>query len=326
MTKQQTQIGALIVFMLLAALHLQSTLSSGESSIYKVNKIGHYSWELLFDIDNRQNSGTVKKQIQTTYYANCSYRNIKKEIKTTSSVTSTGLEVGVGAIFKIVNIRMEGEINSRVRSMYEHLSEISSEIKIERTNTETYEIGPHSRLKMYRLFFNGPGIDYLTSTVSTIPHPMKDVHMHYALKLIPFLHYIEVVYTSDSVSRPSNIISEVNGKNPDINGGYGGSYVWLVAHWTTKLEFPASGIHIAIQRRENEYYNDLAQGAGGYYRYIKMQRNSYATDVITEISLYRTSQKEDDPRNGGRWQFKSEDINSKRGGDYLYLVWNKSSI
>ncbi|CAL8128941.1 unnamed protein product [Orchesella dallaii] len=174
--------------------------------------------------------------------------------------------------------------------------------------------------------FNGPGIDYLTSTVSTTPHHMKDVQIHYALKLVPFLHYIDVVYTSDSVGRPSNIIREVNGKNPDINGGYRGSYVWLIPIWTTRLEDAASGIQIVIQDKENENYKDLAQGARGAYRYIKIHTNYYATDVITEIGLYRTSQENDDPCNGGRWQFKTEDINSKRGGDYLYLVWNKSSI
>ncbi|CAL8128943.1 unnamed protein product [Orchesella dallaii] len=324
MMKQQTHNAPLIIFVLLATLHLQSTLSSVDNSTFKVYKIGHYSWELLFDIDNRENSGTVTQQFEMTYNANCSYYNLKNEIKTTSLATSTGLEVG--ALFKIVSIRMKGEIDSRVRSMYEHLSEIRFELKIERTKTEIYEIGPYSRLKMYRLVFNGPGIDYLTSTVSTTPHPMKDVHMRYALKLVPFLHYIDVIYTTDSVSRPSNIIREVNSQNSDINRGYGGSYVWLVAHWTTKPEDAASEIQIVVQYRKNDDYKDLAHGTWfGVYRYIKILTDLYSTDRITEIALYRTSDKRDDPCDG-RWQYKSKDINRYRGKDYLYLVWNKKSI
>ncbi|CAL8128940.1 unnamed protein product [Orchesella dallaii] len=210
--------------------------------------------------------------------------------------------------------------------MYESLSEIHSEFKTESTKNDAYEIGPYSRSKIYRLIFNGPGINYITDTVSTTPYDMDDVQIGLTLKQVYFLQDIDVVYTSDSVSRPSNIISELKGENPNINGGYGGSYVWLIPIWTTRLEDAASGIQIVIQDKENENYKDLAQGAGGAYRYIKIQTNSYAIDLITEIGMYRTSQEKDDPCNGGRWQFKTEDINSKRGKDNLYLVWNKRPI
>ncbi|CAL8126624.1 unnamed protein product [Orchesella dallaii] len=296
---------------------------TAKSSVHNLNLAGHYSWELLFDIDNSDNSGTVRRLVEIKSSVFCSYHSLRKEIQSSDAATSMGLNVG--GVFDVISIGVKGEMSFQVKSMYESMSETHSELKTETTKTDTYEVGPHSRLKMYRLVFNGPGINYITDTVSSTPHDMKDVQIDLTLRQASFLQDIDVVYTNDSVSRPSNLISEVNGKNPDINAGYGGEFVWLVARWTTKLDDAASGIQIVVQDNGNNNYMDLAKGAGGAFRYIKMRRDPYSKNKIIKIALYRTPEAEDNPCDG-RWQFKTGDINWNRGKDYLYLVWNEASI
>lgn len=237
---------------------------------------------------------------------------------------SLGLDLG-GTLFGIIKIGVKGEMSYEAKSVYENLSTTRREIRREIKKTDTYEVGPNSRLTLYRLVFTGPGINYVSSTLSSTPHKLEDVVISYNLEQKYFLKDIDVVYTRDSVSRPNNIITEVSGQNPDINAGFGGAYVWLVAQWTTKLEERATGIEIAIQRRANNNYKDLAKGAGGQFRYIIIQRDTHRSEVITNIALYRRRNSRDTPTSSG-WMHMTGDINRRRRGDYLYLCWNTESF
>lgn len=60
---------------------------------------------------------------------------------------------------------------------------------------------------------------------------------------------------------------------------------------------------------------------------IKMQRDAHSENKIPKIALYghRISTYRMSPYDG-RWQYKTEDINKYRKKDYLYLVWNETSV
>ncbi|KAK6526200.1 hypothetical protein TWF281_011235 [Arthrobotrys megalospora] len=67
--------------------------------------------------------------------------------------------------------------------------------------------------------------------------------------------------------------------------------------------------------------DDLAKGAGGKYRYLLPEEN-IENEYITEVALWRG--KLDSAPYGWKWAYDpgvAADINSGRGGDYLYLVY-----
>jgi hypothetical protein len=65
---------------------------------------------------------------------------------------------------------------------------------------------------------------------------------------------------------------------------------------------------------------DLAKGAGGDYRYLRLERDGGTK--IREVRLLRRGDEADFAvvRALG-FDGASDDINKGRGGDYLYIVW-----
>ncbi|KAF4334948.1 hypothetical protein FBEOM_11205 [Fusarium beomiforme] len=130
-----------------------------------------------------------------------------------------------------------------------------------------------------------------------------------------FISHIEVLYNDE---KPRNTVDEINGLNADINKGQDGSYVWLRVHRAQAKDQMVNNFWIDVVG-DDDGRSDLAKGAGGNYRYIGFSRDSNATHFVTDVGLWRSDDGQDSPPHS--WQGISGDINSGRGGDYLYLVW-----
>ncbi|KAG4070498.1 hypothetical protein HA402_005730 [Bradysia odoriphaga] len=144
-------------------------------------------------------------------------------------------------------------------------------------------------------------------------------------KNVPVIKGIQVVYTSSSSKKPPNAIEEMYGMSADINSGFGGDYVWLVPIWTTYMMEGVTKIHFVVQMSWNSTYSDLAAGAGGGYRYLKMEKDIGSSKRIKSVGLLRSSKHIKDIREFG-WDERTSDINENRGGNYLYLCWKYHSL
>ena len=84
-------------------------------------------------------------------------------------------------------------------------------------------------------------------------------------------------------------------------------------------------IQLSVQGYESGAWGarDLAKGAGGKFRYLFPRDSRDSPLRITEIALIRRKEDRMPPHlePGTLWHAGTLDINSGRGGDYLFLVW-----
>jgi len=140
-------------------------------------------------------------------------------------------------------------------------------------------------------------------------------------------------------------VQEEGGKveDADINKGHGGKYVWIVPLYTDDKAKAAIGFNFVKRTAEDQFSwtnRDLAEGAGGNYRYLvpERQRDDHSEDgfPILSLSLKREGtltqwmQTGEDGLIGGKfkqavidgeYRGHSGDINAGRGGDYLFLCY-----
>lgn len=289
----------------------------------KIELVGRYSWVLLFDIDNSNNTGSQirKEEIKSSLVVN--YNNLLRDVQEKSLSLHANAEVG--AKLEVVSVSVTQGFESKISSLYEKTTEEKTERREERTRTDEFTVGPHGRLTLYRLVFNGPGIYYETDTVSSTRHPIEDVTIEAKVQYVRYLKDIMVVYTKDKVSKPADSIEDIKGLNSDINAGFGGDFVWLVPVWTSVASEGATSVELITQSDENKKYSDLAKGTGGDFRYLKMIRNPITKTRIVDVKLYRTGSRSSKPTEFG-FDFYTADINAGRRGDYLYLSWKNVSI
>ncbi|KXJ92488.1 hypothetical protein Micbo1qcDRAFT_204461 [Microdochium bolleyi] len=131
-----------------------------------------------------------------------------------------------------------------------------------------------------------------------------------------FISRIEVIYGDD---KPYDTVNELTGGNADINGGHGGDYVWLKVHKATKPSELVSSIWTVHRESHIAGMSDLANGAGGMFRYLHMVHDMTVNKYVTDIALWRDGSHHDEVPHG--WDGKTSDINDGRGGDFMYLVW-----
>ncbi|KAF2227182.1 hypothetical protein BDZ85DRAFT_131 [Elsinoe ampelina] len=133
-----------------------------------------------------------------------------------------------------------------------------------------------------------------------------------------FLGSIEVIYTDDS-DQPFGTIKEINGESADLNKGMGGDCVWLKGHYSTS---PGEMVHeIGIEMRDKGQHgvDNISKGAEGSPRFLDLKRDVNKNEFIRTYGLWRTSREQGYPPSG--WSGISNDINTGRGGDCLYIVW-----
>uniref|UniRef100_T1IV27 Uncharacterized protein n=1 Tax=Strigamia maritima TaxID=126957 RepID=T1IV27_STRMM len=299
---------------------IEKTGSHSESTL---NLNGKYSWELLFDIDNTHNSRYIIRKEELKVSLFISYNQLLRELQEYARKSHVGFESG--AKLDIISVSMSSGLDSSMSQKFESTTTQHGEKREEFTKTTEIKIGPNSRLTLHRLVFNGPGISYVTDTLSSTPHDIPDVIISCTVRAMNFLKTISVVYTEDAVSKPSNSLVEVDGWNTDINDGFNGDYVWLVPVWTTNPAEAATSIEVIIQGHRNDHYSDMAKGAVGSFRYLKMIHDFVSTQRITKLKLWRTPHRDVTPSTRG-WKHWTGDINVNRKGDFLYVCWEAVEI
>ena len=138
---------------------------------------------------------------------------------------------------------------------------------------------------------------------------------------VPFyINNLYVVATNTAAERPAGAVSEISGQSSDCNKGFGGKFTWLVPTYTSDPNGALTGFIFVRQDNPVPGLGDLAEGAGGQFRYIIVQRELQNPAKVTKVALWRRSQGTSGVPAG--YRAKTSDINEGRGGDYLYLVWN----
>lgn len=82
----------------------------------------------------------------------------------------------------------------------------------------------------------------------------------------------------------------------------------------------ARGFQVWNTSDRNNAFTDMASGAGGNYRY---QEATMSGTPVTAVALLRTQNAMTGPPSQLSSEFPhiSDDINSGRGGDFLYIMW-----
>ncbi|KAG8629101.1 hypothetical protein KVT40_002966 [Elsinoe batatas] len=133
-----------------------------------------------------------------------------------------------------------------------------------------------------------------------------------------FLGSIEVIYTDDS-DQPFGTIKEITGQSADLNEGMGGACVWLEGRYATSPSEMVHEIAIDIRNKTQDRNDSLSKGAEGSPRFLDLKRDVNKNEFIRTYGLLKTSREHKYPPSG--WSGISNDINTGRGGDYLYIVW-----
>jgi len=171
-----------------------------------------------------------------------------------------------------------------------------------------------------------------------------------------------VYYTSDPFDDPSApVVSLYGAQNPydwaptDINRGFRGKLyvlilplnlllshqlledflnsdlaldaftiysVYLIPQYTSDIQNAAIAIRSYHQSQPQAGNMDLAQGAGGDYRYLSVNTNGHGLPTlppIIQVAMLRSRERQNGPPNG--FAGITDDINAGRGGDYLYIIW-----
>ncbi len=100
-------------------------------------------------------------------------------------------------------------------------------------------------------------------------------------------------------------------------------------HIFHKQEEALTNIQFVSQSERNDAYDDLAAGAGGSFRYLKMFHNEDSYARITKVGLLRSPKHTyvyADRKDYG-WDECTQDINAGKEGssgssDWLHLCWN----
>ncbi|XP_035701757.1 uncharacterized protein LOC118433684 [Folsomia candida] len=137
-----------------------------------------------------------------------------------------------------------------------------------------------------------------------------------------YLSWIDIIYGNESSQIPPNNIAEVTGKTADINAGFGGDYVWLVPEWSSRLDEGVTSLRIDVQEKEDKVSKNLAKGAGGLFRYLRVIRDISHKEKIIEVALLRTA---NEIVGDSYWEECTQDINKYRMKDYLYLCWRSTT-
>ncbi|KAK1522504.1 uncharacterized protein CCOS01_10216 [Colletotrichum costaricense] len=146
-----------------------------------------------------------------------------------------------------------------------------------------------------------------------------------------YISALRIEASDDSDFFPTGTCVDNSGDlgSPDCNNSFGGKYTYVVKSFTADPSRAITGLRIEITGDDEPAFGgDMAQGAGGDYRYVVTSRDLNLPTRISEVQLWRSpndSVSLGDARAAG-WDGISTDINHKRSGAYLYLVWNNVRV
>jgi len=124
--------------------------------------------------------------------------------------------------------------------------------------------------------------------------------------------------TDSKRSKVHGLLKDHNGGSNDLNKGMGGDFTHALPKMTYNPSEAARGFQFKSESdevAEHAEHGDYAKGAGGKFRYIIPVTNASAGNPIKwgNVKLCRGNTPQG-------WQH-TEDINKKRGGDDLYVIW-----
>ena len=100
--------------------------------------------------------------------------------------------------------------------------------------------------------------------------------------------------------------------------------VWLVPVYTSDASKAATSFDVLIQPFCDPKMSDLAQGAGGDFRYVVPRAARSIAEKITEVALYKSEKPISKPPPG--WHgYCVNDLNKGRKKGCLHLVWKTAS-
>ncbi|RXW20933.1 hypothetical protein EST38_g4913 [Candolleomyces aberdarensis] len=202
-------------------------------------------------------------------------------------------------------------------------------------------IGAHSKVVLYQQCFSVPGFDINSEVFISRPEPLtslsEPLNISVVAKKVEFIEYIGVVATNSSGEMPSIRVREINGGNDDINAGFKGKYISLVPVYTTNKDkaatrfdlilndgpLPAEQVAANEERRAQgkPCITDLAEGAGGLYRYLVPVADPRVTHKVTGLALLREFGGPGTDIHSLGYNGMSMDLNRSRKGDWLYVLW-----
>jgi len=120
-----------------------------------------------------------------------------------------------------------------------------------------------------------------------------------------------------------NAVQCFHNASNDINKDMGGKFTYLVAEKTTNPDEASSSFHFEqSSNAQRERGQDLAEGAGGDFRYIVTIKDGPKKIRWGNVKLSRTSGSGGEVPEG--WSCTG-DLNKKRKGDFLFLCWKADS-
>ncbi|GAM85425.1 hypothetical protein ANO11243_034320 [Dothideomycetidae sp. 11243] len=105
-------------------------------------------------------------------------------------------------------------------------------------------------------------------------------------------------------------------------------YVYLELEYSNNISDGITDIEILHRDTKLEGgYADIADGAGGCYVYLDVEKKREKPYKINEVALLRSSEEKttEDVQAKG-YHGMSNNINTRRGGDFLYVIWKFHDI
>ncbi|GJE88313.1 hypothetical protein PsYK624_043960 [Phanerochaete sordida] len=308
-----------------------------QSPVLSLSMKGKVSWRPVFEYDNSENEGSITFRKKVTHITMFTARTFDREVNDAArrqtqhhARGSVSLDLSRKA-FEVLGVvatehaAVTTEYDAALRLVRERETEIVRATK--QSTEQTYTIGPRSKLNLYQKIFTFAGLTYECDAVKASPRPIREtevVDVTVKVRPVAFIRDIEVVYGDSAAQAPPVRVAEVHGGNEDINGGFGGKYVWLRPVYTLDPAAAASRFDLVVQDGAHAAWPDLAKGAGGQFRYLRAVRDGMAHAKMTHLTLFRGGFLERVDQWG--WVGKTGDINGGRKGDFLYLAWKTQTV
>lgn len=145
-----------------------------------------------------------------------------------------------------------------------------------------------------------------------------------------YVSALNVQASNDSSFFPIGTCVDVSSSlgSPDCNNGFSGEHTYVVKKMTTDPSQAITGLAIDITRDSNPALGDMADGAGGDFRYVITSQDLSLATRVSDVQLWR-SQNDSvslSDVNAAGWDGITSDINHGRSGAYLYLVWKNVQV
>lgn len=249
------------------------------------------------------------------------------------------IDAGVKTSLSIVDVDISSKFNSSEKSKIEE--NIKNEESMEYENEIKLEINLKNDQTryIYKLIYENKDLGfYYEADATQIINDEREkldekkvdpIIISISTKKIKLLKNIEVVYTDDMISRPDDIIKEVDGKIEcsDINYKHSGKFVWLKPIHTYIIGEAATDIKIKFENKSDNGNNyDLSKGDGNsIFRYlnIKYDKDNNKKILFDKIKLYNTDDKKSLPtRKEYGYENYTRNINEDRKGHYETTLWD----